>query len=333
MQEDRNQIRILFGDPNGQMRSLYRQALAGAGFTNLREFASMQGFADEIAVTQPDLIFADLALPDGDVCEAVRALRHGKLGSNPFLPVIFTTWNSDQGTIRRAVDAGADDVLLKPVSIKTLVERIEVLAHARKPFVVTADYIGPDRRKAADRGESSIPLIEPPNVLKAKLKGEPIKLPELQRALAEANDKIQQQRLRQSAFRIAFVAQQIAPAYLEGRVNEVTEQFLDDLIASVEEIERRVKDSDFAHVSQICAPLLLTARQIAGSSRDLGKSEEGRKALELLSTLSSAVLTFFHPDKQANDLAAEVARAIDSYHLRIARREALAKKNGDVTAG
>jgi DNA-binding response OmpR family regulator len=324
--EYRRDIRILFGDANSGMRNLYRQALGGAGFTDLREFTSMTGFADLLAVARPDVILMDAGLPEGDTCAAVHSLRHGKLGTNPFLPIIITTWDAEQAIVRRAADAGADDLLVKPLNTRTLVERIEALATARKPFVVTADYIGPDRRKAADRGGSSIPLIEVPNTLRAKLLGDPVEPEAVQQALAAAQDQVRTQRLRQSAFRIAFVAKQVVPAYRKGMVDEQMRRLLADLIDSVQEIARRVMDTEMMHVSTICDPLLLTARQIAAGSRLLGTTAEGKKQLDLLHTLSEAVLVFFNPDKHAGLLADEVANAVERYRSRMAAQAARAQQ-------
>lgn len=322
--EYRRDIRILFGDANSGMRQLYRQALSGAGFTGLREFDSLAGFSDLLAVSRPDLLLLDAAMPGGDACAALRAMRHGRLGNNPFLPAILTTWEASQNMVRAAVDSGADDLLVKPLNTRTLIERIEALATARKPFVVTADYIGPDRRKSIDRGGSEIPLIEAPNILRAKLLGEPVDAAQNQQALAAAQEQVQTLRLRQSAFRIAFVAQQVVPAYRKGMVEQATRALLTDLIESVEEIARRVADTELAHIGKICDPLLLTARHIAAGSLLLGATAEGRKQLDLLKTLSEAVLAFFNPGKQANALAQEVALAVERYRARMAARTAAA---------
>ena len=320
--EFRRDIRILFGDANNGMRQLYRQALSGAGFTNQREFDSLNGFPDLLAVARPDLLLMDAALPGGDACAMLRAMRHGKVGNNPFLPAIVTTWEASQNMVRAAVDAGADDLLVKPLNTRTLVERIEVLANARKPFVVTADYIGPDRRKTVDRGDSQIPLIDVPNMLRSKLLGQAVDVAQAQQTLAAAQEQVQGLRLKQSAFRIAFVAQQVVPAYRRGMVQKATRDLLADLIESAEEIARRVVDTDLAHIGKLCDPLILTARQIIAGSLLLGASPEGRKLLELLQTLSDAILAFFNPGKQASALAQEVASAVERYQARMAARAA-----------
>lgn len=321
--ERRSEVRILYGDTAQGTRSLYRQALLGAGYTNLREFDNLENFTDLIVVAQPDLIFMDLKLPGGDPIQLVSELRHGKLGVNPYLPVILATWEAEQTTVRRIVDCGADDLLIKPLSTKSLLDRIETVGLNRKPFVVTSDYIGPDRRRAADRRESNVPLIEVPNPIRAKLTGEAIDARMLQQAIMDTNDQVNQQRLRASAFRISFSAEQIIPRYKAQEMpNSDTLAMLRDLIVSTEDIQRRVADTEFSHVAQICDRLLLPARQISEQGEDFVFTPDWQKSFDLVKTLSDAVLALFHPDREASDLAGQVASAIDKFRARKAEQPA-----------
>ena len=67
------------------------------------------------------------------------------------------------------VSSGADDLLLRPFSTALLGQRIEAHIDRRKGFVITTDYVGPDRRKDNSRA-SNVELFEPPNSLKMKAK-------------------------------------------------------------------------------------------------------------------------------------------------------------------
>lgn len=320
MQTDhRHEIRILYGEVAYASRNLYRQAMIGAGFTNLREFDTLAGFADTIAVTQPDLILMDVDLPGGDVAQLVSDLRHGRLGVNPYLPVILTAWEAeaDHAAVRRLVDSGADDILLKPMSIKMLLERLEAVALHRKPFVVTSDYIGPDRRRAADRRESNIPLFEVPNPMRAKLTGEGVDARATQQAIMEMNAQINTQRLRASAFRIAFVAAQIVPLYKSRTVPDAhTLAMLHDLILSTEDIKQRVARTDLAHVAQLCERLLVPAREMYERGENFEFTPDWEKNFDLLKTLGDAVLAFFNPDRDTAALAREVTTAVDRFQAR-----------------
>lgn len=315
--ERRNEVRILYGDPGQGTRRLYRQALASAGYSQLREFDSLNGFADLLAVAQPDMIFMDVAMPGGDVPALVADLRHSRLGVNPYLPVVLTTWDTGQSLVRKIIDAGADDLLVKPISTRALLERIEIVGLHRKPFVVTSDYIGPDRRKEEARRDSSVPLIDVPNPIRAKLTGEPLDARELQQAIRATNEQVNRQRLRAAAFRIAFVTQQIVPLYQsELAPDDGTLTMLHDLIASVEDIQHRVADTEFAHVGQICDRLLQSARHVAEQGVAVSFAPEMQKSISLMKTLGDAVLAFFNPDRDASALASEVTEAIDRFRAR-----------------
>ena len=72
-------------------------------------------------------------------------------GYNPFIVIIVTAWEKSTGLINRVVNSGADDLLLRPFSTALLGQRIEAHIERRKGFVITTDYVGPDRRKDASR--------------------------------------------------------------------------------------------------------------------------------------------------------------------------------------
>src|SRR3954447_13990448 len=58
---------------------------------------------------RPDLVVLDLGLPDLDGAELLRMLR-----AVSSVPVIVATARDDDGSIVSALDAGADDYVLKP---------------------------------------------------------------------------------------------------------------------------------------------------------------------------------------------------------------------------
>jgi DNA-binding NarL/FixJ family response regulator len=322
--EFRAGVRILFGDSGQGTRVLYRQALMAAGYHDLREFDGLAGFADLIAVARPDLVFMDIAMPGADAVALVSDLRHGRFGGiNPYMPIILTTWDADERLVRRVVDAGADDLLVKPLSTRIILDRIETVALHRKPFVVTSDYIGPDRRKAVDRRGSSVPLIEVPNPLREKMLGRPIDAAALQQAIMAANDGINRQRLHAAAFRIAFVAAQVVPRYKDGTPPDgATLALVADLIVSAEDIRLRVAGTEYSHVIQVCDRMLAQARPLAELDVDFALTPGWVKSLDLIKSLGDALLALFNPERDATALAGEVAAAVDRFRARRAAQAA-----------
>jgi CheY-like chemotaxis protein len=81
-----------------------------------------------------------------------RALRHDVLSRDPTIPVFIVTSGSTLKDIQLMRDAGADDIFVAPMSADAIGKRLErVLLNSRR-FVTTKSFIGPDRRRAGDRG-------------------------------------------------------------------------------------------------------------------------------------------------------------------------------------
>lgn len=94
-----------------------------------------------------DLLVTDIDLPELDGVALTRRIRAGLAGPRRDLPVLLTVALPTIGRIREARDAGVDEILLKPVSIRGLEKKIELAALHTRPFIETARYTGPDRRR------------------------------------------------------------------------------------------------------------------------------------------------------------------------------------------
>ncbi|MCU1680553.1 MAG: DNA-binding response regulator [Amycolatopsis sp.] len=78
----------------------------------------------------PDVVLLDLGLPDTDGVEVARALR----GEHPNLLIIILTARADDIDIVVGLDAGADDYLVKPVTLTVLLARLRAQLR-RQPAV------------------------------------------------------------------------------------------------------------------------------------------------------------------------------------------------------
>ena len=139
-------VTILLGETNIQLKAGMRQALRAQGYVRIREAQSGTDVRSIMALDLPDLAILDAGMP-GDIGPLIRELRQGRVGVNPFVPIILTSWVGEAELIRRLLNSGADEILLKPLSIAALLERITSLVQRRKPFLATQDYVGPDRAK------------------------------------------------------------------------------------------------------------------------------------------------------------------------------------------
>ena len=95
----------------------------------------------------PDLVVTDWHMYPVDGLEFIRRVRTAQDTPNPYLPIIMVTAHTEFHRIREARDTGVNEVLAKPISAKSLYSRILHVVEHPRPFIRTADYFGPDRRR------------------------------------------------------------------------------------------------------------------------------------------------------------------------------------------
>jgi DNA-binding NtrC family response regulator len=65
-------------------------------------------------------------------------------------PVIMITGHSTMQRVNEARNAGVNEFLAKPLTARGVIERLDRVVEHPRPYVRTADYFGPDRRRRAD---------------------------------------------------------------------------------------------------------------------------------------------------------------------------------------
>jgi len=120
---------------------------------------------------QPHLAIIDWDLDAIPGLEFTAFLRRAEGSPAPNLPIIMTMSSVDRIKISRAMSAGVNEILIKPVTADALMRRIvTALSQARKPQVATTAYVGPDRRLAdhpwsrSGRGRDRYRCDSPPQI-------------------------------------------------------------------------------------------------------------------------------------------------------------------------
>lgn len=118
---------ILYIEDNPDNMTLVKRALESRGYTLLHAPDGMSGIS--MAETgQVDLILLDINLPDIDGYEVARRLRNSKVKSLMQIPIIAVTANALKGDAEKALDAGCDVYMSKPINIRELWARVEAFA-------------------------------------------------------------------------------------------------------------------------------------------------------------------------------------------------------------
>jgi two-component system, OmpR family, KDP operon response regulator KdpE len=149
--------RLLVVEDDPGIRSALIHALTDRGHAVDSAPSAMQGLQQAIS-GDPELVILDLGLPDLDGVELLRMLR-----AVSSTPVVVATARDDEEQVVRALDAGADDYVVKPFSANALEARIRaVLRRARatgpSTELVVGDLRVDTKGRTASLGETTLEL-------------------------------------------------------------------------------------------------------------------------------------------------------------------------------
>ncbi len=115
---------ILYIEDNPDNTTLVRRALESRGYKLLSSTNGIKG-VDMAEAEEVSLILLDINLPDIDGYEVARRLRASGKTSLSTVPIIAVTANALKGDAEKALDAGCDVYMSKPINIRELWARVE----------------------------------------------------------------------------------------------------------------------------------------------------------------------------------------------------------------
>lgn len=154
-------LTILVVDDRRNMRSFIGDVLREIG---IGKMLNCESYDDAIKVLEPpqgmedlgvemsasaDIVIVDWLLEDEKTgLDLVKWIRAHSNEALRYLPIIMLSGYSERENILLARDAGANEFLTKPISIKRLVDRLLSVVDRPRPFVQGGDYFGPCRRRS-----------------------------------------------------------------------------------------------------------------------------------------------------------------------------------------
>lgn len=295
-------ITVVIADPNRQLRTSLKGVLGQHGFRGIQDAATAPVLEDILRNKTPDLILSDINMPDGNVCEIINKLRHNTIGNNPYAAVILFTDQGLEDVIGMASQAGVDDIQVKPVVAAKIIKRMEYLVEKRKPFVVTTDYVGPDRRSKPRPGTQQIEQIIAPNSIALKANGQ-FKPDQFRLQIEQTTWDINAQKIERHVFQVSYLVDHILPAFTSGQITRESLQMVARLRQVSRDIVNRLEDSDFGHIANLASTLETVANSLWRSGTDPKK-----KDLNLLPELAAAL----NATMKTKGAAASVAKKIQS---------------------
>jgi len=249
-------IRVLLAESNSEMRANLNQGLLDCGFKKVKSTGNMSQVASAVEAGVVDLLIADTSLPEGDFNQYVRELRHGEHGENPFLVVMTLVGNPSRDAVHAAINSGTDHVLAKPFDAIALIDKVTELTHSRKRFVVTTDYIGPDRRSTHRAGTMQVAQIDVPNPLHQRMSGS-ASASKSKRTIEAAKLIINEHKVQRHAYQIGWLLDHVLPeiAALKADALPNNPENLKRLCEVSRDLCRRIKGTRFAHVTEMSMTL------------------------------------------------------------------------------
>ena len=155
----------LLVDPDRFGRDIIMQMLRSLGIPAPAHVSNGEAAKTYLECHHVDLCLCEATLPDMDGADLIHWIRHSSTDAMRGIPVIVLTGDTQLATIAKARDSGANIVVKKPVSQRTLKEHVHWVMNADRPMVDADDYVGPDRRfregKPPDEGERRHEVADP----------------------------------------------------------------------------------------------------------------------------------------------------------------------------
>ena len=144
---DFNKLRFLICDDNPHMRRILRTLLHSFGAREAYEAEDGATALEMYTHYVPDIVITDWAMPIFDGLELTQMVRQPGANTNHYAPIIMLTGHSEKKRVIAARDAGVTEFLAKPISAKSLYQRILNVVVNPRAFIKTKNYFGPDRRR------------------------------------------------------------------------------------------------------------------------------------------------------------------------------------------
>jgi DNA-binding response OmpR family regulator len=140
---------VLILQNNATELDILGQMFIGFAVKTIRKCLNVEEADLAVRTGTYDLIVVDADLPDNAGLDFIAAVRRQSDSPNKLVPILLTCGHTARAAIRRAINSGANFVVAKPITPKTMFDRVVWLSRDEREFVESQGYVGPDRRRKA----------------------------------------------------------------------------------------------------------------------------------------------------------------------------------------
>jgi len=120
-----DELSVLVIDDSKFIRDTVRRILRSIGVNKIRMAPNGMTGLKMVSQEQFDVVLCDLSMEPINGMRFVEFLRKHENAKLRDLPVIILTMHNEKEIVKKAIEQGINGYLLKPVSIKSIKERIE----------------------------------------------------------------------------------------------------------------------------------------------------------------------------------------------------------------
>ena len=120
-------VRVLLVEDNALVREVIERLLAGFG-SHVTAVAGAAEALEAMRWARPDVLISDITMPDEDGCSLIRKIRMLPSNRGGSIPAVCLTGRNAPGDEARALRAGFQRFLAKPVDARRLVTMVADLA-------------------------------------------------------------------------------------------------------------------------------------------------------------------------------------------------------------
>ena len=144
-----DRLKVLVVDDNVHMRKLVTTILQAFGVIQIAEVDNGERAWASLREFNHDVVVLDWVMEGMSGLDLIRMIRTNPQAPNPFVPVIMLTGHTSLDHVAKARDAGVNEFIAKPVSVKTMMSRLVAVIEHPRPYVRTTGYFGPCRRRSS----------------------------------------------------------------------------------------------------------------------------------------------------------------------------------------
>jgi CRP-like cAMP-binding protein/CheY-like chemotaxis protein/Skp family chaperone for outer membrane proteins len=299
---------VFLGEPHDATRKEVKKILNHAGLKQVSAHVSLANLTKLTGQVPPDLLIVADDLDPG-VFDFIRDIRHNKIGANPFMLITTLVAPDHVDAVKHAMRAGTDDIIVKPVKEEQLLQRLKRVTLDRAAFVVTSDYLGPDRR--AKSRPSAIRRLKVLNTFLEKASGNDIDMAAIRQAVEESIPDVLEARLDSNGYRLGFVCNLVLEAYAKKNITPDLRQKLTDLVAILRDGAKTAERLKEHELALLCGSLVKEVEALCDRYET-----PTEKDISLIQKLSLAVVQAMKPKTPTEQIQEETKQAVENYQQR-----------------